>query len=156
MAIEIERRYLVSGDGWQGDWPVQDIKQGYLLRSSGCTVRVRCTADSAWLTIKGATHGLQRSEYEYPIPPDDACEILGELCGTAIVEKQRSSVTYSGKIWSVDVFSGRNSGLILAEIELRHPDETFDLPPWVALEVTEDHRYANSNLAVHPFTEFTR
>jgi adenylate cyclase len=150
MGIEIERRYLVSRDGWQGNWQVQLIKQGYLLRRSECTVRVRCTTDSAWLTIKGATHGLQRSEYEYSIPLDDASEILDELCGSAIVEKQRFSVVYAGCDWSVDVFSGRNEGLILAEIELQHADETFELPEWIGAEVTHDARYANANLAVHP------
>jgi CYTH domain-containing protein len=64
-----------------------------------------------------------------------------------LVEKDRYSVKYDGRTWEVDVFHGSNAGLVLAEIELNHPDETFTLPPWVGREVTKDRRYANSSLS---------
>jgi adenylate cyclase len=44
--------------------------------------------------------------------------------------------------------------LVVAEIELKHVDEAFAHPPWLAAEVSGDPRYLNSNLALHPFTEW--
>jgi hypothetical protein len=43
-----------------------------------------------------------------------------------------------------------NAGLVLAEIELQHPDEQFALPGWVGREVTHDRRYGNSALSIAP------
>ncbi|MCC7465446.1 MAG: adenylate cyclase, partial [Saprospiraceae bacterium] len=55
------------------------------------------------------------------------------------------------KIWEVDVFLGENIGLIVAEIELEHEEESFALPEWIEQEVTDDARYYNANLTLNPF-----
>lgn len=57
--------------------------------------------------------------------------------------------------WEVDVFHGDNEGLVMAEIELGSEDETFDRPSWLGKEVTGDHRYYNSMLSEHPFSEIS-
>lgn len=148
MAIEIERKFLVINDSFLSLATQSDlITQGYLsvYRPS---VRVRLRGQKAYLTIKGShtSNGLVRNEWEYSIPYEEAQAMLGE-CGTRIVEKTRYLVPYAGKIWEVDVFSGRHEGLILAEIELEHLDEDVSLPPFVGQEVTDDVRYYNAYMA---------
>ena len=154
MGIEIERKYLVNGDSWRelGD-PVHYI-QGYLQDNEDKVVRIRIQGEKAYLTIKGRTKGLSRKEFEYPMPHEDATEMLF-LCGGLIVEKKRSTIKFQGKIWEVDEFEGKNKGLILAEIELESEDESFSIPPWIGKEVSGDPRYYNSYLARHPFMEGT-
>ncbi len=36
--------------------------------------------------------------------------------------------------------------MMIAEVELSSPDEAFQLPPWIASEVTSDTRYGNQNM----------
>ncbi|MFC0406671.1 CYTH domain-containing protein [Roseomonas elaeocarpi] len=149
MPVEIERKFLVQGDRWRaGCTQIHEFRQGYLMshEGAGATVRVRIFGDHAFLTIKGAK-SPSRAEYEYPIPPADAEEILRSLCGDRLIEKRRHCVPHQGLIWSVDVFSGSLAGLILAEVELSHPEQPLALPSWVGPEVTADHRYRNSVLA---------
>lgn len=90
-------------------------------------------------------------EFEYEIPLEDANQLLEEFCHHPIIEKRRFKVPYKGHTWEVDLFSGENQGLIVAEIELDEPDESFAHPPWLGNEVTDDPRYLNTNLANHPY-----
>ena len=75
MGIEIERKFLVVGDDWR-QAPAVAYAQGYLNRDKQRTVRVRVVEDSAWLTVKGASTGATRAEFEYPIPVADARQLL--------------------------------------------------------------------------------
>lgn len=151
MGIEIERKFLVTGDGWRSDAQGVPYVQGYLCSDAMRSARVRIEGDVAKLTIKSGGRGLVRKEFEYPIPMDDARQMLDELCEPALVEKLRYRVNWCGKVWEVDEFSGKNAGLVVAEIELSDPEETFERPPWLGLEVSEDRRYLNANLAKQPF-----
>ena len=155
MAFEIERKFLVSGDAWRGLVEPLRIRQGYVATEDGTTVRVRVVGSEAFLTLKDHAVGLVRHEFEYPIPVGDAETILDTMCGN-LVEKNRYRIPAKepGLIWEVDEFFGANVPLVTAEIEL--PDEkTFvELPDWIGLDVTNDHRYKNNNLAVHPFSEW--
>jgi len=153
MGIEIERKFLVEGDGWRaaaGEGVA--CRQGYLDSGKGTTVRVRIIGEQAFLTIKGATSGITRSEFEYEIPVADASEMLA-LCGEAIVEKRRYFIEYADMTWELDVFSGSNAGLVVAEVELEAEDQLFELPPWAGPEVSSDPRYRNGHLARRPFGE---
>lgn len=152
MAHEIERKFLVTGDGWRAGHPTKYV-QGYLSRSPGRTVRVRQAGDQAFLTIKGKSSGVSRLEFEYPIPVSDA-GILMKLCDGPLIEKTRTVIEYEGKKWEIDEFHGDNAGLIVAEIELISEDEAFALPPWIGLEVSHDRRYYNSQLSRHPYNEW--
>lgn len=155
MAIEIERKFLVQNDGWRDlARPGQRMRQGYIGGMEKASVRVRQTADRAWLNIKGATLGVQRREYEYPIPLDDAAEILDELCSGALIEKTRFDVPFAGHLWEVDVFEGANAGLVVAEIELGAADEAFERPDWLGEEVSDDPRYYNVCLVTHPWRDW--
>lgn len=151
MGIEIERKFLVQGDGWrQGPERQRRLSQGYLSRDPARTVRVRVAGEQAFLTIKGQTRGASRAEFEYPIPLSDAQALLG-LCDGPLVDKTRHLVEVAGHLWEVDEFHGDNAGLVLAEIELDSEGETFERPAWLGAEVTGDGRYVNANLAAHPF-----
>lgn len=154
MGIEIERKFLVRSEVWESVRTGSiglPIRQGYLCSETGCTIRVRQYGPDAFLTLKGASRGFTRMEFEYSIPPEDAREMLENLCSGPILEKTRYRVPFGGLTWDVDVFEGANSGLILAEVELDHPDRDFPLPDWAGEEVTGDPRYYNSQLAVCPY-----
>lgn len=145
--MEIEHKYLVVGEGFR-DFAtrVYHIEQGYL--STRPTVRVRIRDEEAFLTIKGASDpsGLMRDEWEYKIPVAEACELM-KLCSGRTLVKDRYLVPYAGHTWEVDVFLGRHEGLTLAELEVEHADETYELPPWIGQEVTGDRRYYNATMA---------
>lgn len=152
MGREIERKFLVANNGWQAAVVAADaLRQGYLCVDPERTVRVRLAGEKAWLTIKGRAHGASRAEFEYRLPVADVHEIL-QMCITPLVEKTRHRVPFAGRTWEVDVFAGANRGLVLAEVEIEAPDAPVALPPWLGAEVTDDHRYANANLAARPYT----
>jgi len=152
MALEIEHKYLVKPEAWARVAPHKSVtlQQAYLLTDPEKTIRVRTMNDSAYMTIKGKSQGASRLEYEYEIPHSDALELMRHF-GSRLVEKTRHYVDVEGRTWEVDEFKGHNEGLLLAEIELSSEDEAYSLPDWVGHNVTEDQRYANSNLSIHPF-----
>jgi CYTH domain-containing protein len=152
MSSEIERKFLVRGDGWRPGPPGVLQRQGY-LSAEDPTVRVRIEGDRATLTVKGAQRGLARAEFEYGIPLADARELL-DLCG-ALVEKTRHLREFGGRRWEVDVFHGPNEGLIIAEVELSREDEEVALPPWVGAEVSHDPRYRVASLSRRPYREWS-
>ena len=151
MGVEIERKFLVVGDDWCALGVAVSMRQGYLSSDKARVVRVRIEGESAYITIKGKSVGASRGEWEYPIPVADAEQLL-LLCEQPLVEKVRRRIDVAGHTWEVDEFSGANSGLIVAEIELASEDEAFDKPAWIGDEVTEDARYYNSSLVKKPFT----
>jgi adenylate cyclase len=152
MGVEIERRFLVENESWKTAHPEGLMcRQGYLLTDTAKAVRVRIIGEWAYLTIKGETTGITRSEFEYEIPVADA-ESMMELCGDAIVEKTRYRIDYGGMTWELDVFEGANAGLVMAEIELETENQLFELPPWAGEEVSGDPRYYNAYLSRHPFS----
>jgi len=155
MAREIERKYLLRSDAWRARADRQvHYRQGYLANTRHCCVRVRVGGDAAHVTVKGATVGVSRLEFEYPVPLEDARVMLRELCQGSVVEKTRYIVRHLGQDWEVDVFEGDNAGLAIAEIELEDEAQAVTLPNWVGEEVSHDVRYYNSNLAVTPFKQW--
>lgn len=154
MGIEIERKFLVHGEGWRQQASAQTrFSQGYLSRDPARTVRVRIAGEQAFLTIKGATTGASRAEFEYGIPLADARQLLAISDGP-VVEKIRHLCPHEGMTWEVDEFLDANAGLVVAEIELQSEGQAFGRPAWLGEEVTGDARYVNANLAVHPFTRW--
>lgn len=156
MAIEIEHKFLLADDSWRQlvNHSVE-YKQGYLSSEPTTSIRVRTCGNQAWLNIKSATIGNSRHEYEYEIPITDANEILTKLCHKPLIEKTRHFVNIAQHCWEIDEFYGDNQGLIVAEIELDDINESFQKPNWLGQEVTDDLRYYNNNLAIHPFTTWS-
>jgi adenylate cyclase len=154
MPREIERKFLLKNDSWRSSVHASRlIQQGYLCGNSRASVRVRVDGAQGNLNIKSATLGVERTEFEYPIPPDDARALLAGLAGS-VVEKTRHEVRHGAHLWEIDEFAGANQGLIVAEIELDDPNEVFARPDWLGEEVSTDPRYYNTELARHPYSRW--
>jgi adenylate cyclase len=151
MQLEIERKFLVRGDGWRSQSTGVRYRQGYISTDPERSVRIRLVRDKAYLTIKGMTVGATRAEYEYEIPADEASDMLDNLCVHPLIEKTRYRLQDHGLTWEVDEFEGDNAGLILAEVELEQEDQDVILPDWVGKEVTGDPRYYNARLVTEPY-----
>jgi adenylate cyclase len=153
VGIEIERKFLVADRSCLMGVNGVRIAQGYLSLDPDRTVRVRLAGDDAWITIKGRSDGLRRAEFEFPIPPDDASELLA-MCLHSVIDKTRHRIASGDHVWEVDVFHGDNQGLVIAEVELSDESDLPHLPPWLGAEVTHDPRFLNANLATAPFRSF--
>lgn len=146
--MEIERKYLVVGNSYRSQADkVNHLVQAYLNPDPRATVRIRMSDDKAWLTIKGLNYGIERNEWEYEIPIDDARSMLKECTCSGQISKTRYHV---GR-WEIDEFHGALQGLVIAEIELTAVDEVVELPDFVGKEVSDDERYYNSSLAQAPY-----
>jgi len=162
VAIEIERKFLLANDGWRaGIERSEPIAQGYLVGARAlrdgtarASVRARLAGTQAWLNIKAARLGIERAEFEYPIPVDDARDLLATLCD-GVLEKTRHHVRVDGVLFEVDEFAGDNRGLIVAEVELPAVDAPFPRPPWLGREVSTLTRYYNVSLIAHPYRQWS-
>ncbi len=150
LGREIERKFLVKGDGWRDGARATPMRQGYLAYGPPASVRVRIEGTRAFLNVKESSPDISREEFEYAIPIQDA-EALIRLCPGGVVSKTRYRVRHAEHDWEVDVFDGANAGLIVAEVELDTVDEAVALPPWIGEEVSRDLRYRNTYLAQHPY-----
>ncbi|MCX6172264.1 MAG: CYTH domain-containing protein [Flavobacterium sp.] len=154
--IEIERKFLVLSDGFiSAAFSKKRIVQGYLNSNPERTVRVRIKTDKAFLTIKGKGNetGTTRLEWEREIAVSDAEKLL-TICESGMIDKIRHEVKVGNHVYEVDVFSGDNEGLIIAEIELQSEEEVFEKPHWLGKEVTNDERFYNAFLSNFPFKDW--
>ncbi|MFP7723766.1 CYTH domain-containing protein [Lysobacter sp. A3-1-A15] len=166
MAIEIERKFLVSGEGWRAAaHTAVPMAQGYLNDLAAmdampgrvamkASVRVRIAGGEAYLNLKSRELGHTRQEFDYPIPLADARDLLA-LCVGGLVDKVRHHVEVGGRVWEVDEFLGDNAGLVVAELELESADAAFERPDWLGREVTDSARYYNLALATRPFARWS-
>ena len=151
--IEIERKFLVTSTAFLNEFRTKNrIVQGYLSSVPERTVRVRIKGDKGYLTIKGKSSdsGMSRMEWEKEIVLEEAEQLL-LLCEAGVIDKIRYEIPVGKHLYEVDIFSGENEGLILAEIELQSENETFEKPNWLGMEVTNDTRYYNAYLSQNPF-----
>jgi adenylate cyclase len=155
MAIEIERKFLVSGKFKDKASHAFYIAQGYLNSDPERSVRIRIQEEKAFLTIKGIGNqsGTSRFEWEKAIPMQDARDLLG-ICEPGLIEKTRYFVEGGGHTFEVDEFSGENKGLIIAEIELKTEEEAFEKPDWLGVEVTGIEKYYNAMLIRNPYSKW--
>ena len=147
MAKEIERKFLVKGEFKSQSIRQTEITQAYLSVDPDRIVRLRITGDKACITIKTASgkRSIVRDEWEFPVAHADANEILN-ICLPGRILKTRYIVPFCNNNFEVDVFHGRNEGLVIAEIELANENEKPALPDWLGEEVTGKPEYYNSNL----------
>ena len=155
MGLEIERKFLVRKDLWYAVNKPDgiELRQSYLVNEPDKVIRIRTAGNSGFLTIKGPTQDATRLEYEYPVPILEALEIFNHFT-TKSIGKVRYKIEFVGRIWEIDEFFGDNEGLIIAEIELKSPDDLFERPSWIGEEVTSDPRYYNSYLIDHPYNSW--
>ena len=153
MALEIERKFLVKDDSYKTMAESSSrIAQGYICSGRGRTVRVRIRDEKGYLTRKGpaAQGGLSRYEWEKEIPLNEAQELM-KLCEPGMIDKTRYLVPSGEHVFEVDEFYGDNSGLVVAEVELKDECEPFIKPAFIGKEVTGDVKYYNSFLMKCPF-----
>lgn len=156
MGIEIERKFLVSDVSVVASMAGTVMRQGYLSVDPERTVRVRVSGRRAFVTIKGAPSesGASRAEYEYEIPVLEAEELLDRLALRPLIEKTRYRVSVGRLVWEIDVFTGENDGLVVAEVELPSEATAVALPDWIGEEVTGDARYYNASLVSRPYRDW--
>ena len=151
--LEIERKFLVRGDGYKRQARSSSrIKQGYICSGHGRTVRVRLRDSQAFLTIKGPSTngGMSRYEFEKEITLTEAEELF-KICEPGVIDKTRYLVKSGNHTFEVDEFYGDNEGLVMAEVELQSEDEPFEKPDFIGKEVTGDRRFYNGHLRQYPF-----
>lgn len=144
---EIEYKFLIDKKKWSElkKPEPQLIVQGFITKTKEKTVRVRIKNEQAFLTIKGPTAGITRTEFEYEIPLEDAHSLLDEFTDKQI-RKYRYEIKIDHHTWEVDVFDAHLAGLIIAELEVESENELFVLPSWALKNVSLDSRYYNSVL----------
>lgn len=150
IVIEIERKFLIKEENWKPQGDGVKIVQGYLSANPERTVRVRVAGARAFLTIKGKPIGIKRKEFEYEIPKNEGDILLG-MCMDFLVEKTRYKERIGNLVWEIDIFEGKNKGLILAEVEIENESQEIQLPNWIKEEVSGDKRYFNSFLVTNPY-----
>lgn len=151
--IEIERKFLVLSNVFKSEAFEQNrIVQGYLSSNPERTVRVRVKGDKGFLTVKGkgSESGMSRLEWEKEITINEAKQLLS-ICEKGVIDKIRYEIKIGSHVYEVDVFSGENEGLIIAEIELTSESESFEKPDWLGQEVTNDEKYYNAYLSKNPY-----
>lgn len=156
MSVEIERKFLVRGDfsikSLTGE--AEFIWQAYILNQKNRSIRIRRKGEKAFITFKSGKDLLKRKEFEYEIPMGDFEELKMIFNDSETIEKNRYEFNYAAMLWEIDVFSGTNKGLIVAEIELENESQEFQKPEWIGEEVTNDPKYLNVNLATHPYSKW--
>lgn len=153
MNLEIERRFLVKKNKFTWPHDKKNIKQAYIFIEDNQVLRVRKIDNQSFLTYKYKKSNIERFEFEYKIPNDDA-EKLFSLSKNHIIKKTRYYVPIKKHVWEIDQFHGINNGLLIAEIELSNIDDKIDFPDWVGDEISEDTRYLNFSLAKKPYTQW--
>ena len=147
---EIERKFLITAvPDFIEDHPFEDIRQGYLAVDGDEEVRIRQKGARFFETIKKGV-GLQRIENEIQITKRQF-DVLWPLTEGRRIEKRRYYVPYNSQRIEVDVFGGALANFVIAEVEFSSVAESEDFipPEWFGMEVTNDERYKNKNLALN-------
>src|SRR5690606_31905987 len=76
---------------------------------------------------------------------------LMNLCEDFIIEKTRYEVIFQNQLFEIDVFEGKNDGVIIAEIELESENQNLIYPDWMGQEVTGAIRFYNGYLSQKPY-----
>lgn len=169
MAIEIERQYVVNTEHpeWIALRPTLQsihITQSTIHRGEGNKLRVRLIEESttgkksAAFTFKVNKKSRRdgpniRDEYEWEVPYRVALFIM---IGHGEVTKTRYKYIHTdGKIWEFDEYTGANTGIVLADIELSREDEKVKLPPWLGQETTKNKKITNNSFTLHPYLNWS-
>lgn len=148
MKSQIERKFRVDDATIvaHATEPPLHVRQAYLATGK-TTVRARVIGTRAWLTLRGGDH----RGYDYPIPSQDAIDMMDNVALTAIIEKERYHID-DGAAWTVDIFKGTNAPLALAKTVVKSRTVAVPAPPWLGEEVSNDLRFQNVYLALHPYS----
>jgi CYTH domain-containing protein len=124
------------------------IAQGYLAAEAGGRhVRLRKRGKTSSLTFK-VGRGAHREEREIKLSAKQFAT-LWPATGGRRLRKLRYEIPWRNLLIEIDIYRGRHSGLVVAEVEF--PDRAtcrkFKPPSWFGREVTGEKRYSNVRLA---------
>jgi adenylate cyclase len=148
-AHEIERKFLVKElPPNLKNCPSRPIEQGYFAaKRDGTQVRLRKAGPQHSLTFKRG-RGVKRQEWEIALIPEQFNELWPATEGRRL-RKTRYDVPHGDYTIEVDIYAGRNKGLIVAEVEFDDEKQCqrFQPPDWFGREVSGKSRYSNVKLA---------
>ena len=150
MNLEIEKKFLAKELPEKIEKSIH-IEQYYMLIDTYFVQRLRFFDNKkSIISLKQNCSGMSRFEFEYEIPLSDAKKIIS-LGKFIYIKKIRHISMHEGLKWEVDEFLGDNKGLVIAEVELDNENQTIELPKWIGLDVTNQNKYYNYNLALNPY-----
>ncbi len=156
MAFEIERRFMIQGEGWKVfAKEMQKFHQAYLSTNfDEWIIRTRIINNKkSELTFKKSSELMISHEFEYPIPLQDAL-CLWDLSTKKLI-KHRYILDFRPGDWVVDCFMGDNYPLALAEVELSSKTEVIEKPSWCGEEITGIKKLSNASLAQIPISDWS-
>ena len=124
------------------------IEQGYLAtESAGRQVRLRKKGKTASLTFK-VGRSRSREEREIRLSPKQFAALWPATAGRRL-RKLRYEIPWRNLLIEIDIYRGRHSGLVVAEVEFSDhvTCRKFKPPSWFGREVTGEKRYSNVRLA---------
>jgi len=146
---EIERKFLIKR------LPAEikrarhySIAQGYLVTEPDDRhVRLRKAGRNASLTFK-LVRGSVRDEREINLTPKQFAALWPATKGRRL-QKMRYEIPWKNFVIEIDIYRGKNDGLVVAEVEFlsRATCRKFKPPDWFGREVTGVRRYSNISLA---------
>lgn len=150
---EIERKFLVKQLPPLEGCVCHHIEQGYLATELGRSeVRLRRSDGDRSLTVKrdrdDGENVHSRDEVDVPLLPEQ-WEMLWKMTEGRRVTKVRYEVPAGDWTVEIDVFSGKNEGIVTAEVEFPDPasSQAFQPPSWLGDEITRNPEYSNWRLA---------
>lgn len=147
--MEIERKFVIDSLPDEIDlchYPKRCIEQGYLCTEP--VVRVRRDNDSYYLTYK--SKGMMvREEYNLPLTKEAYASLIKKSEGNIITKTRYEIPEKNNLTIELDLFDGKYSGLMLAEVEFENESDalTYIPPAWFGKDVTNNPEYHNSNMA---------
>lgn len=163
MPLEIERKWLIATDKLPFSLEGAEhhhIVQSYLSFSP--QVRLRAIDDARFImTIKGKSKEtdspLVREEREFELTRETYLELRAKTEGRTIAKTryvvpescENAQASDDARVFEIDVFEGDFSGLVMAEMEFASIEEaeSYPVPSWAVLDVSEDMRYRNVAMA---------
>jgi CYTH domain-containing protein len=146
---EIERKFIVTKlPDDLASFPHREIAQGYLaITTDGVQVRLRRAGDLHSLTYK-RVRGDAREEREIVLTAEQFAVLWPATEGRRLT-KTRYDIALGQRTVEIDVYCGRHTGVIVAEVEFEDEESarTFQPPAWLGADVTHDPRYSNQLLA---------
>jgi Uncharacterized protein conserved in bacteria len=144
--MEIERKFLIEQLPQNLEqYSVIHMEQGYL--STEPVIRIRKENDEYVLTYKSKGF-LVREEHNLPLTKESYEHLKTKIDGT-LIKKCRYLIPFTNSLCiELDVFEGKLSPLMLAEVEFPDLDHAnaFVAPDWFGEEVTYETEYHNNYL----------
>jgi adenylate cyclase len=145
---EIECKFLLAKAPDNLDqWPHLAIAQGYLAYDSHAEVRLREIGKDRLITVKISRTDF-RVETEVALTEEQFSQLWPATEGRRL-RKVRYRIPYEGYTVEVDVYQGKNTGLMVAEVEFpdRSSRQSFRKPNWLGAEISGRKEFSNRALA---------